>query len=140
MLHTRPVDLHAKKKKQNLAKSKLGIAKSGRIAAPPAIGSTQHLEVLLNPNRLLTEIAEVQESHPTKSAASRLFFQALGAQSLGLDVVDTCFIKAKRLVTLDMVIENSRRTPLEVASAQFAKLATSARAISSPLLDQWLPY
>ncbi|KAJ7884789.1 hypothetical protein B0H14DRAFT_2339062 [Mycena olivaceomarginata] len=28
-----------------------------------------------------------------------------------------------------MVVENSRSTPLEVASAQFAKLATSARAI-----------
>ncbi|KAJ7891726.1 hypothetical protein B0H14DRAFT_3696359 [Mycena olivaceomarginata] len=44
-------------KKRKLAKSKQGIAKSGRVAAPPAIGSTQHLEVLLNPDRLLIEIA-----------------------------------------------------------------------------------
>ncbi|KAJ7089448.1 hypothetical protein C8R44DRAFT_990885 [Mycena epipterygia] len=94
------------------------------------LGNMQSLEALLDADRMVLEVQQVNQDRPSKGKASKLFFTALNSQSLVLDILETSFIQRSALATLDMVVENSNRTSVEVAGAQFTKLATSAGAIS----------
>ncbi|KAJ7021111.1 hypothetical protein C8F04DRAFT_1195792 [Mycena alexandri] len=117
--------LTTKGKSKQRPKAPAPIARLEKIA----LEKTQHLESLLNVDRLTIEVAQLQAQRPTKGAATRLFFRALGAQTPILDIVDTCYIQNRTLSALDMVVDNDRSTTVEIAAAQFLKLAASAQTI-----------
>ncbi|KAJ6461829.1 hypothetical protein C8R47DRAFT_1159051 [Mycena vitilis] len=126
----------AKRKRRKLdteseapAAAKAGLAVSRHIPGVPIMGHTSNLEVLLNVERLRLEIAQVQENRPTKGPSTRLFFQALGPQAPLLNFLDMCYIQDRTLSTMEMVIDSSNSSTLEVARAEFAKLTSSLRAI-----------
>ncbi|KAJ6596545.1 hypothetical protein B0H10DRAFT_2441881 [Mycena sp. CBHHK59/15] len=119
-------DAAPKRKKRKITKPP---EKSVKISAV-SLEHTEHLEALLNVDRLSIEVAEVKEGRPTQGRASRMFFSALASPMLVANILDTCSKQSQSLTMLELVIDNQRSSKLTTASTEFTKLASLAGAIS----------
>ncbi|KAJ7614215.1 hypothetical protein B0H17DRAFT_1341239 [Mycena rosella] len=95
-----------------------------------SLGNTQHLEALLNPDRLGVEVAEVKEARPAVGRASKMFFQALESPSFVPTILETCLSQHSLLSTFQIVVDADWTSPQQVAIAQFNSLATSTSVMS----------
>ncbi|KAJ7710324.1 hypothetical protein B0H17DRAFT_1123484 [Mycena rosella] len=116
-------------KRARLGKGKKPLRKPAKPAGI-SLGNTQHLEVLLNPDRLGVEVAEVKEARPTVGRASKMFFQAIESPSFVPTILETCLSQHSLLSTFQIVVDADWTSPQQVAIAQFNSLATSTSVMS----------
>ncbi|KAF8188550.1 hypothetical protein K438DRAFT_2019292 [Mycena galopus ATCC 62051] len=95
-----------------------------------SLDNTEHLAALMSSDRLALEVKHVQDNRPTQGRASTAFFSALASPMLIPNILELCYSQSQKLTTLEHVIDNNQSSQLEIATAEFTKLTSSAAVLT----------